>query len=105
MVTCTPRSSIGRARGADTFEATAASVAGSGVLDGELLEPTKLAPSPSAATAMRTTPTAALLLRRFLRLTEARRSRNRSFGSMGGNSIDTGAWTLPQRPCAVRKGS
>ena len=49
-----------------------------------------------AASATRNAPTAALRLRRFLRLIVARRSRNRSFGSMGGNSIDTGAWTLPQ---------
>ena len=39
---------------------------------------------------------AAARRRRFLRLSAARRSRKRSFGSTGGYSIDTGRWTLPQ---------
>ncbi len=59
--------------------------------------PTKRAPTPRSPRPTSTTATAPLLLRRFLRPAVARRSRNRSFGSMGGNSIDTGAWTLSQR--------
>jgi hypothetical protein len=66
------------------------------VADGLLLVLTNWAPTLRRAIAARIALTATPRLRRFLRLAAARRSRNRSFGSTGGKSIDTAAWTLSQ---------
>ena len=79
-------------------------VAVTGALDEPL---TNCAPTPRRATHASSDPARKALRRRFLRLAAARRSRKRSFGSMGGNSIDTGAGpyrSRTPRPVAVRTG-
>ena len=93
-MTWTPLISTGSARA--PTDGVAATVAVSTASDGLPLVLTNCAPTLRSATPARTALTAAPRRRRFLRLAAARRSRNRSFGSTGGKSIDTAAWTLPQ---------
>ena len=117
IVTWTPRSSMGSVRG--PLRGVAASVARSVTGSAPDLAAHELRAIPGAGQRRGTLPTAALRRRRFLRLTAARRERNRSFGSMGGNSIDTGAWTYrsprrigawfspiaPSGACSMKDGS
>jgi hypothetical protein len=93
-VTWTPRISIGSVAGRCRRGRGERRHVGDGLLVSPV--PTKRAPTPSAAMTNRKLATAALGLRRFLVLPWPDDRETARSGRIGGNSIDTGAWTLQQ---------